>query len=259
MPDRSGMDAVRVLARDHPDTGVVVFTGYASVDSAIESMKHGSLDYLPKPFTPDELINVVRKGLEQTRKARQNRQIEKTYTDAEKALSSSLDLKEILNLICASIVRVFKVKGAAVLTVRKKDQALEISSHHGLSDEYLGKGLMDITRSIPSVLESGKPVLVEEETFDSNLQYPDAARKEGITSILSLPLKLKDTVIGSLRVYSSERKGFSGDEMDLLVKFADQGARALENAMAYQRVRADIEGMKNSIPGPIAKRMQEKS
>jgi CheY-like chemotaxis protein len=257
MPDRSGMDAVEAVSRDHPDTGVVMFTGYATVDSAVQSMKLGAFDYLPKPFTPDELLQVLDNALEKLRKARRDREIEGTYADAEKALKSSLDLKEILGLICSSVVKLFNVKGSAVLMVRPKDQSLEVSAHYGLSDEYLQKGLMSSVRSIPTVLESGEPVLVEEEAFDTSLQYPLAARREGITSILSVPLTLKDAVIGFLRLYSTTKRTFDAEEMGLLVKFADQGARALENAMAYARVRSDIEGMKRSIPGPVARRMQE--
>jgi CheY-like chemotaxis protein len=257
MPDGSGMDAVEAVARDHPNTGVVMFTGYATVDSAVQSMKLGAFDYLPKPFTPDELITCVQNSIEQTRKTRRDREIERTYADAEKAISSSLDLKEILNLICSSVVSLFKVKGSAVLMLHKQDKTLEVSSYHGLSEEYLQKGLMDSSRSIPIVFDSGEPVLVPEEAFDSSLQFPDAARKEGITSILSVPLKLKDTIIGFLRIYSTDKRTFDDEEMDLLLKFADQGARALENALAYERVRADIEGMKRGIPGPVARRMQE--
>lgn len=259
MPDRSGMDAVEAVARDHPDTGVVMFTGYATVDSAVQSMKLGAFDYLPKPFTPDELVTVLGNALEKIRKVRRDREIESTYSDAEKALKSSLDLKEILGLVCSSVVRIFDVKGSAVLLVGPKDQALELSAHYGLSDEYLQKGLMSTARSIPTVMESGEPVLVEEDAFDTSLQYPHAARKEGITSILSVPLKLKDTVIGFLRLYSAVKRNFDTEEMGLLLKFADQAARALENAMAYARVRSDIEGLKKGIPGPVARRMQEQA
>jgi DNA-binding NtrC family response regulator len=107
MPDRSGMDAVEAVARDHPHTGVVMFTGFATVDSAVASMKLGALDYLPKPFTPEELVQVTEKALDKTWKARRDREIEQTYAQAEKAIASSLDLKEILNLICASVVKLF--------------------------------------------------------------------------------------------------------------------------------------------------------
>lgn len=257
MPDRSGMDAVEAVARDHPNTGVVMFTGYATVDSAVQSMKLGAFDYLPKPFTPDELLDVVGNALEKTWKARRDREIEATYSDAEKAIRSSLDLKEILNLICTSVVRLFKVKGTAVLMVHMKDQTLEVASSHGLSDSYMEKGLMESSKSIPAVFQSGEPVLIEEESFDASLQYPQEARKEGITSILSVPLRLKDAIIGFLRIYCAARRTFNEEEMDLVMKFADQSARAIENAMSYERVRADIEGMKKSIPGPVARKMAE--
>ncbi|MGB6064355.1 MAG: response regulator [Desulfomonilaceae bacterium] len=257
MPDRSGMDAVEAVARDHPHAGVVMFTGYATVDSAVASMKLGALDYLPKPFTPEELLEVTEKALAKTRKARRDREIEQTYAEAEKALTSSLDLKELLNLICASVVRLFKVKGSSLLMYRKKDQTLEIASSFGLSDQYLQKGLMNSSKSIAEVLESGQPLLIDESDFDAKLQYPAEAKKEGIVSLLSVPLKLGDAVLGFLRIYSSEKRSFDSEEMNLLVKFAEQGARAIENAMSYERVRTDIEGMKKSIPGPLAKKIAE--
>ncbi len=257
MPDRSGMDAVEAVARDHPHAGVVMFTGYATVDSAVASMKLGALDYLPKPFTPEELLEVTEKALAKTRKARRDREIEQTYAEAEKALTSSLDLKELLNLICASVVRLFKVKGSSLLMYRKKDQTLEIASSFGLSDQYLQKGLMNSSKSIAEVLESGQPLLIDESDFDAKLQYPAEAKKEGIVSVLSVPLKLGDTILGFLRIYSSEKRSFDSEEMNLLVKFAEQGARAIENAMSYERVRTDIEGMKKSIPGPLAKKIAE--
>jgi len=257
MPDRSGMEAVEAVARDQPDCGVVMFTGFATVDSAVESMKLGALDYLPKPFTPDELIEVTEKAIKQTAKARRDREIESTYADAEKALTSSLDLKEILNLIGTSVVRLLKVKGASILLYKKTEGILDVASSYGLSDEYLQKGSLDGEKSIPAVLERGETSLIHRADFDSTLQYPAQARKEGIASILSVPLKIDATVLGALRVYSAEERSLSDEEMDLLLKFAEQGARALENAMAYERVRSDIDGLKKGIPSTVAKKMSE--
>lgn len=257
MPERSGMEAIEAVARDHPQVGVVVFTGFATVDSAVQSMRLGALDYLPKPFTPEELLEITGVSLEKTWKARRDREIEQTYTEAEKAIASSLDLKEILNLICASVVKLLKVKAAALHMYRKKEDVLEIASSCGLSDDYLKKGVLASDKSISEALEFGKPVLIDEPAFGSKLHYPEEAKKEGIKSILSVPLRFEDTVLGFLRIYSGEKRSYSDEEMDLLMKFADQAAQALENAMAYERVRSDIEGMKKSIPRPVARRMQE--
>jgi GAF domain-containing protein len=98
------------------------------------------------------------------------------------------------------------------------------------------------------MLQSGKPVLVQDADFEALLQYPEEARKEKITSILSIPMKLDGAVFGALRVYNSEKRSFDDEEMNLLVKFAEQAARALENAVAYERVRTDIEGLKKFLP-----------
>jgi DNA-binding response OmpR family regulator len=257
MPDRSGMEAVEAVARDHPATGVVMFTGFATVDSAVQSMKLGALDYLPKPFTPEELIGVIKQGLEKVRKVRRDMEIEQTYTEAEQAMRSSLDLKEVLGLVVSSVTRLFKLKGAQVILYRKKDQVLEVAASHGLSDQYVRKGTLDSSKSIPAVFTSGTSVQIEEADFDSSLHYPDEARKEGIASIISVPLKIDDMIIGFMRIYGANKLSLDKDEMDLLLKFAEQGARALENAMAYERVKADIEGMKKSIPGPVARKMEE--
>ncbi len=53
MSSLGGMEVLRRVKDAYPDTPVIVMTGYASVSSAVEVMKIGALDYLPKPFTPD--------------------------------------------------------------------------------------------------------------------------------------------------------------------------------------------------------------
>jgi DNA-binding response OmpR family regulator len=248
IPEKSGMEAVKAIARDYPDMGVVMFTGFPTVDSAVESMKLGSLDYLPKPFTPDELLAVVERSLERIHKIRRERELEDLYAEAEKAIQSSLELKEILNSINENVVRLFKVKGSSLLMLNKKSQTLQLASSTGLSEGYLQKGIIDATKSVPEVLKSGEPVMVQADQFESRLQYPEEARREGIFSILSCPLKVQDKISGILRLYSPQSRSFSGEELDLLRKFAEQGARAIENALAYGKVRDDLEALQKYVP-----------
>ena len=59
MPNLSGMDVLRTLCAEQPEVTVIIFTGYATVESVREALKLGAFDYIPKPFTPDELIEVV--------------------------------------------------------------------------------------------------------------------------------------------------------------------------------------------------------
>jgi DNA-binding NtrC family response regulator len=64
MPQVDGLELLKAIKRLDPDMAVVIITGYATVETAVASMKEGAYDYLPKPFTPDELRLVVRNALE---------------------------------------------------------------------------------------------------------------------------------------------------------------------------------------------------
>ncbi len=250
MPDESGMLAVQAIARDHPHTGVVMFTGYATVESAVESMKLGALDYLPKPFTPEELVETIEKALAKTYKLRRDREIERAYTEAEKAIRSSLDLKEILNLICTSVTRLLQVKGCALYLFNKRDQSLELVCSRGLSADYLEKGVLTVTDDVRNMIEEGKSALIDASEFTERLQYPEAAVREGIGAMLSIPLTVEENILGALRIYADDRAQLEDrDKLELLEKFADQSAKAIENAMEYEKVRSDIEQLTKDVPG----------
>jgi len=67
MPEIGGMRILRDIKRVKPAVPVVIFTGYATVQSAVQAMKLGAADYIEKPFTPDMLLTTVRKALEKAR------------------------------------------------------------------------------------------------------------------------------------------------------------------------------------------------
>jgi|GEM_PF-197295 len=69
LPDMDGMEVIRTVKEKSPETEVVVITGYASVPSAVESMKLGAFDYLPKPFTEEEFKSAVEEALKGKKKA----------------------------------------------------------------------------------------------------------------------------------------------------------------------------------------------
>ena len=63
MPDIGGMRVLRDIKRIHPSLPVIMITGYASVDSAIQAMKLGAAEYIEKPFEPEQLIDSVNRAL----------------------------------------------------------------------------------------------------------------------------------------------------------------------------------------------------
>ena len=64
MPGIDGMEVLRTFRKDYPDSIIIMITGFSTVETAVEAMKLGAFDYIPKPFTPDEVAIVVRKAIE---------------------------------------------------------------------------------------------------------------------------------------------------------------------------------------------------
>jgi len=64
MPDIGGMEVIREVKQKYPDTVVIIITGFATIASAVETMRFGAYDYLPKPFTPNEILAVLDKAIE---------------------------------------------------------------------------------------------------------------------------------------------------------------------------------------------------
>lgn len=67
MPSLSGFDVLSRVKNLHPDTVIIVISGYATLEHSIEAMKKGAFDFIPKPFTPEQLKLLVSKALEYTR------------------------------------------------------------------------------------------------------------------------------------------------------------------------------------------------
>lgn len=61
MPDMDGVEVTKAVKHLRPDVDVIMITGYASIESAVETMKHGAMDYVQKPFAEDELVALVDK------------------------------------------------------------------------------------------------------------------------------------------------------------------------------------------------------
>ena len=73
MPGIDGIEVLRSIKKTNPEIIVIMITGYSTVETAVEAMKLGAFDYIPKPFTPDELEIIVEKALEKKRLLFENR------------------------------------------------------------------------------------------------------------------------------------------------------------------------------------------
>lgn len=159
--------------------------------------------------------------------------------DGARTISSTLELSQVLSRMVKNTAEVMRVNACSIRMLDATGQWLEGMAHFGLSEGYLNKGPLDAQNN-PLIREvfSGKVVNIPDTSQTELLQYPAAAAKEGIQSILTAPLIGKKGPMGILRAYSHEIEHFSEDDKAFLAAIAAQGSIAIENALAYQAIEA---------------------
>ncbi|KWT75003.1 GAF domain-containing protein [Candidatus Magnetominusculus xianensis] len=158
-----------------------------------------------------------------------------SYQNICKAISSSIALDEVLNLIVTNIVRVMNVKACLLRLINKKSRTLDVAASFGLSDDYVNKGAVTFDQSLEDAM-SGKPVSIYDVADDKNSIYFHAANKEGIRSIMSVPLRFKDDIIGIMRMYTAEPRNYSDEDMKFVSAIAEQAAMAIMNAKEFETI-----------------------
>ncbi len=102
LPGIKGMDILTRIKEISPETPVIIITGYASIDSAIEAMKRGAFDYMAKPFTPEEVRVITKKALDSRRLLYENIYLRKELearTETEMVVGKSKAMRDVLDLV----------------------------------------------------------------------------------------------------------------------------------------------------------------
>ncbi len=152
---------------------------------------------------------------------------------------SSLDMDDVLNSIVHRAAEALGMKACSIRLMDETGRRLAIRAAYGLSENYLEKGPVEISRSpVDSEALSGKVVTILNAGEDPRFQYPQEAKYEGIRSVLCVPLTSKDKAIGVVRIYSSAVHEFTDEEVAFLCYLANLGAIAIENARTYQELQS---------------------
>jgi GAF domain-containing protein len=162
------------------------------------------------------------------------------------SINSSLEIKNILHILTAEISQALAMKGALIRLLNEKTGTLDLVTTYGLSAEFLQKGPVYAERSVADVFK-GKTVVIQDVATDSRIQYPQEHIAEGIASMLSVPIKSKEAVIGVLRLFSAVKRNYPEDMVMLLEALAHTGALAIQNASMYLKLQHDKESLEKDV------------
>jgi signal transduction protein with GAF and PtsI domain len=164
----------------------------------------------------------------------------KSFRNVLKAVTSTLSLEEVLNLLVRNVTEVMDLKACAIRLFYPSKRTLELVASHGLSQRYIQKGPVDADTSIAETMK-GKTVTIYNIAQDPRAQYPKDAVEEGIVSLASIPLSLKGRVIGTMRIYTAAAHNFSEDELNFAEALAEMGAIAIQNARIHEGLQEDFD------------------
>jgi signal transduction protein with GAF and PtsI domain len=167
-----------------------------------------------------------------------------TLLKVTRDISISRDPEEVVFPIVESVKKALEAKGCALFLFNRKTDELELAASYGLSEEYLNKGPISSIRSIAASLGDG-PVAIYDVTDDPRIQYAEEAKKEGIFSILSVPIIVRKNPIGALRVYTQEPWEATLEDVNFVQAVAQIAGMALEMCRLYKGLKDSIEILKS--------------
>lgn len=150
-------------------------------------------------------------------------------------VNSTLDLDTVLGTIVERLPRSMGCKACTIRLLRPETNQLELVATHGVSEEYRLRGNIEGEKNIASAL-SGEPVSIYDVSHDERVRFDESMQKEGIKSLLAIPLKVKGEVIGIIRVLSDTHHCFASSEINFALTIAEISAASIENARTYRQI-----------------------
>ncbi len=176
-------------------------------------------------------------------RVRQNAQL---FYDLTSSINSSLDIKHVLHILTAEVGEALGMKGVTVRLLNKATNELDLVASYGLSEEYINKGSLSAKSGVSRAID-GEPVIITDVDADTRIQYPEQTRNEGIKSVLAVPIKSREDVIGIMKLCSGVKREFPEDIVNLAMALAHQGGLAIQNVSMYLMLEQDKRNLEQDI------------
>lgn len=218
MPHISGMDVLKTLKQDQPELTVIIFTGFATVETTREALKLGAFDYIPKPFTPDELLSVVDNAIQ----SRQN-----------KAETAMLDLMAIVSHELKSPVSVVHTTAETLY----KGYFGNLSQEQQKIIETILRNTQYLEDIIRNYLDLSKMELDSLESFQQKLDFYN----DVIKPIVEIPEHCNNIKNMKLELNIAVKPKILGDANLLKIVITNLINNAIKYGKAHSVIKIDLQ------------------
>jgi len=255
MPQMDGLEILRRVKEIDDGIPVILLTGNASLDSALDAISKGAYDYLLKPVDFPHLEMVVNRALDFRHNElarlhlveelklsnlilqRRIGELNALY-EAGKSIGSSANLSELLRQIVVLASTVTEANVGSIMLLDEDKKFLTIEAAIGLDEEIVRETHLPIGESIAGyVAETGEALVVEDIEKDERFKRRNQERY-GASSLLCAPLRIKNNILGVINM--AKKTGgqcFTSDDLRLLTTFASQAAVAVDDAYQFEKNR----------------------
>ncbi|WP_045215082.1 HD domain-containing phosphohydrolase [Desulfonatronovibrio magnus] len=236
MPVMNGLELLEKIKEKQLDIDFLIMTGFATIETAVECMKKGAADYLPKPFNINHLLVKVSKVIrDRTAKLERNRLSNIVrMLNLSNALNAQLDLKSICYEFVLQVQRNFSPDSAVLFTRADGKSNLTKSVIRGRLFREDPEFFARVQRLAQESLNESKSYLLDKYTAR---QLPMFADQEFPYSLMVVPLFSQQNRVGAVVLLRKDSSLFSNDDLQLLSVFAAHVATAIQNAKMYTRMR----------------------
>ena len=168
-------------------------------------------------------------------------QLFESLANVSRAINSTLHLDEALQAVTREACQLMGGKMSSLLMLDDTREWLDLRASFGAGRAYLKKPRLAVDESLfGMVVRRKKPSQLEDVQTSPRYTHVEVARREGLVSLLSVPLLFAGEAIGALSVYTGARHVFSNEEVRILSALAELSAIAIEKARLYERI-VDVE------------------
>jgi signal transduction protein with GAF and PtsI domain len=199
----------------------------------------------PKRYQPDEMAllstiaNQVGGAIENARlydqMQRKALQVE-TLSRVSETVASNRLIKDVLELLVTMTAQMMNSKICSIMLLDEASGELRIAATQSLSEQYRRKPNLKVGQSIIGrAVKERRPIIVLDVSTERDYMYPDMAKKEGLCSLLSVPMMVREKALGVINSYTSAPHVFTGEEIKLLQAIANQAAIAIEHTTLVEK------------------------
>lgn len=150
------------------------------------------------------------------------------FRDIIRAMHSVTNLQEVIDVVVTRSAGVLNAKGALIRILNRQTNLFEVRAAFGLGERYLSKGPVTTEKLLAAPPELNKVHIITDLWHDPRVEYPQEKWDEGIRMMVDVSLAIDEHMVGLIRIYLTEQREFSDDELDFIKTVAMQCACVIE-------------------------------